>query len=68
MRVKYIGKNKVTNPYLGKLIPGEVREISDEIGKEMIMGRYFIETDEYQLPMIIKIKKECPKCPKKESE
>jgi hypothetical protein len=68
MRVKYIGTTIVTNPYLGKLLPGEVREIPDEIGIEILTSRFFTTTDEYQLPMVIKIKKECPKCPKKESE
>lgn len=68
MRVKYIGKIACTNPYFGKLLPGEVRDIPDEIGIEMIRSNLFRKSTERLLPMVIKIKKDCPKCPKKDGE
>ena len=70
MRVKYIGKTRCTNPYFGRLLPGEVREIPDEIGIEMIRGEFEIVEGKYSLPVkvTIKKKKDCIKCPKKDGE
>jgi len=69
MRVRYTGINPCTNPYFGKLLPGEVREIPDEIGSEMIRGEFEIVEGYYSLPVKVTIKKEdCIRCPKKDGE
>ena len=62
-RVKYIGKAPGITYYVGKMLPGEVREVPDEIAEMLLKGSFEL-TNEYALPMVIKIKKECDKCPK----
>lgn len=67
-RVKYIGQAPGVTYYVGKMLPGEIREVPDEIADMLLRGMFEL-TDEYMLPMVVKIKKniECTRCPK-ESE
>lgn len=68
-RIKYIGKTPGVTYYVGKMLPGEVREVPDEIADMLLKGWFELVEGEYNLPMIVKIKKnvECTRCPK-ESE
>jgi len=65
-RVKYIGKAPGITYYVGKMLPGEVREVPDEIADMLIQGMFKLVKGKYNLPMKVKIEKkvECTKCPK----
>lgn len=68
-RVKYIGQAPGVTYYVGKMLPGEVREVPDEIADMLLRGMFELVEGEFYLPMKIEIKekRDCIRCPK-ESE
>ena len=68
VKVKYIGQAPGVSDYVGKMEPGEIREVKKEVAEILIRGLFEIVKEGKVSAPPVKMVEECEECPKEKEE